>query len=60
MDCKNCMCVKCDNDDCKWYRCDIQQPRETCFTTECDHYFNTQEEIDEGFLDGYEEEDDET
>lgn len=52
--CNACQCSRCDNVDCGWHGCILKSPKETCFIAECIQYQNEQEDIEEGFLDGYE------
>ncbi len=52
-ECKSCLCQRCDNNDCVWCQCQKNSMKMECYTNDCDYYCNEQEEIDEGFLDGY-------
>lgn len=52
--CKSCQCSRCGNDTCDWCRCEKNEPTEECYQSDCRDYGNEQEEIEEGFLDGYE------
>lgn len=51
--CGTCQCSRCDNNMCDWKRCEINKPTK-CYQNDCGQYYNIQEDIEEGFLDGYE------
>lgn len=53
--CETCQCIRCDNDTCKWVRCQKGQSTEECFQKNCTAYDNLEEDVDEGFFDGYED-----
>lgn len=54
MECINCICTKCENTDCNYTHCKLNNPSEICyrFDDQCWKYCNEQEDIDEGLLDG--------
>lgn len=52
--CDSCQCSRCDEETCEWCECKKGKPTEECFSCDCSHYINEQEDIDNGFLDGYE------
>lgn len=54
MDCTNCVCIKCENKDCNYAHCKLNNPSPICYTAndQCWKYCNEQEAIDEGLLDG--------
>ena len=51
--CKSCQCSRCDNDSCEWRRCRENKPTDECYQEKCGNYDNLQEDIEEGFFDGY-------
>lgn len=51
--CKSCQCSRCDNNMCDWQQCETNQPTKECYQNDCGQYYNIQEDIEEGFLDGY-------
>ncbi|MDD3369217.1 MAG: hypothetical protein PHP50_10085 [Lachnospiraceae bacterium] len=53
MDCNECQCLSCENTDCVYTMCERDNPREICFENACIHYMNQEEDLEEGFYDGY-------
>ena len=53
--CKDCKCASCDEESCKWHNCSKTQPNEACFSENCDYWWNEEDEIEQGYLDGYED-----
>ena len=51
--CTSCLCNWCDNGECDYRRCKKNQPTKECYQRVCGQYHNMQEDIEEGFLDGY-------
>ncbi len=51
--CTSCLCNWCDNGECDYRRCKKNQPTKECYQRVCGQYHNMQEDMEEGFLDGY-------
>lgn len=51
--CENCRCNTCENDSCKWVQCKKKEPTNKCFSKECPYFHSEDDDIEEGFYDGY-------